>query len=208
MTLSTNTFLPIIAAAAVSLTVGNYNALRPTAAVGGAYGIIGEVPSPPPPPTDGCVEGCPCNGTGKEKSGDGIITFDCRCPSSCKCKGGSSEEVAEEPPKMRKLYRMPGPRWDWEGLNNPSEYYMRAHLLQDHGINATGWSREAMQVGHDNLHNGYDVWGEPPAATGSDCPDGKCPLPSASGSGGGCPGGNCPTSPSGSRRRGLFGWRR
>lgn len=214
-----NTLLPVIAAVAVAAASSGYNAMRPTASVGGAYGVMAQTdtPTPPPQPSTGCVDGCPCGGTGKEKSGDGIITFDCRCPDDCECKGRKSEsccdgEVAEEPPKMRKVYRMPGPRWNWEGLNNPSESFMRAHMMQDHGIDATGWGREAMQVGHDNIHNGHDVWGKEPAASAgnfrSDCPDGKCPLPAASSSGGGCPSGNCPTSSAGSSRRGLFGWRR
>ena len=219
--MSANAFLPLVAAALVTVAAGDYSTLRSTAAVGGSYGLLAAPTVPTAPTTtDGCVDGCPCNGTGKEKSGDGIITFPCRCPASCKCKGGTGDAeccgggdvVKEEPPKTRKLYRMPGPRWNWEGLNSPSESFMRAHMMQDHGVDATGWSREAMQVGHDNIHNGYSVWGKEPAASSgnfrSDCPDGKCPLPSAgSSSSGGCPGGNCPTS-SGSSRRGLFGWRR
>lgn len=188
---STHAMLPIVAAAIVAAAAEGYNAMRPTASVGGAYGLMADATPPTPEPAGGCVDGCPCGGTGKERSGDGIIEFDCRCPEGCECKGAKAKPV-----KMRKLYRMPGPRWNWEGISDPSESFMRQHLLLDHGIDATGWSREAMQVGHDNLHNGHDVWGEEPSAS---CPDGKCPVPSSSI--GGCPGGNCPTTP---RRRGIF----
>ena len=188
-----------LAAALLFGAAETYNAARPAAAVGGAYGLLTAVDTPdtPPAPADGCVDGCTCGGTGKERSGDGILVFDCRCPDGCKCKQSKEEPAKEEPAKKtvtRKLYRMPGSRWNWEGLNSPSESFMRSHLLSDHGINASGWSREAMQVAHDNLHNGYDVWGEEPSTSGgnfrSDCPSGNCPTSS---------------SPS---RRGLFGrWR-
>lgn len=200
--------LPLFAAVAVA-AAGVENPLRPTASVGGAYGIIGGVePAPAPPTTDGCVDGCPCNGTGKERSGDGIISFPCRCPDSCKCKGGSGDagDSCCGGDEVVKPVRMPGPRWNWEGLNSPSDNFMRSHLLQDHGVDATGWSREEMQAAHDNLHNGHGAMG---ATFRDDCPDGTCPAPSSAGSkSGNCPTGNCPTSSSGSRRRGLFGrWR-
>ena len=209
-----------------------YNLARPAAAVGGAYGLLSapDTPGTPPAPAGGCVDGCTCGGTGKERSGDGILVFDCRCPDDCKCKQSKEEPAKEEPPKeepakeeppkeepakktvTRKLYRMPGSRWNWEGLNSPSESFMRSHLLSDHGVNASGWSREAMQVAHDNLHNGYDVWGEEPSTSGgnfrSDCPSGNCPTSTSGGNfRSDCPSGNCPTSSSPSRR-GLFGRRR
>lgn len=38
---------------------------------------------------DGCEEGCKCNGTGEELSGDGILKVNCRCDDSCKCKKGT-----------------------------------------------------------------------------------------------------------------------
>lgn len=37
-------------------------------------------------PTDGCAPECTCNGTGREKTGDGLDTVDCRCDDNCKCK--------------------------------------------------------------------------------------------------------------------------
>lgn len=37
-------------------------------------------------PTEGCDPECTCNGTGKEKTGDGLDTVECRCEPDCKCK--------------------------------------------------------------------------------------------------------------------------
>lgn len=48
--------------------------------------------SEPVSPQAGCEAGCGCNGTGEEKSGDGLAVVSCRCPESCECK------QAEEPP--------------------------------------------------------------------------------------------------------------
>lgn len=49
----------------------------------------------PAPPIEGCVEGCTCNGTGREKTGDGLSTVDCRCPDGCECKAGNSQEMLD-----------------------------------------------------------------------------------------------------------------
>ena len=143
---------------------------------------------------------------------------------SGKCQPTEEEElpVAPEPepePKREEassktvtLYRMKGSRWNWEGRSNPSTSFMRQHLMDDHGIDASLMNREQMQIIHDNAHNYGDgkAFGFPTdfnsSVTASDCPSGTCPTSSRSSSGG-CPGGNCPTSSS-SRSRGLFGrWR-
>jgi len=112
------------------------------------------------------------------------------------------------------LYRMKGSRWNWEGRSNPSTSFMRQHLMDEHGIDASLMNREQMQIIHDNAHNYGDgkAFGFPTefnsSVTASDCPSGTCPTSSRSSSGGGCPGGNCPTGPSRSSGRGLFGrWR-
>lgn len=69
--------------------------------------ILFDLPDAPTPdlPSEGCVDGCTCNGTGREKTGDGLSTVDCRCPDGCDCKAASKQEtpapVAEkvnEPP--------------------------------------------------------------------------------------------------------------
>ena len=90
--------LPLIAAAAVTAGTLVENTMRPTASVGGAYGLVAAVDPSPKPKTDGCVDGCPCNGSGEERSGDGIITFPCRCPSDCECKGDAESCCEEEEP--------------------------------------------------------------------------------------------------------------
>lgn len=177
-----NAAIAVILAAAA----GGFVNRQPVVAVGGAYGLMTATVATP---SGDCPDDCGCGGTGVV--GDGRIEIDCGCPSDCSCKQKKAEPPKAEPPKMRKLYRMPGPTWNWEGVGNPSESFMRLHMMQDHGIDATGWSKKAMQVGHDNLHNGYDVWGEEPASAGTFRSD--------------CPSGNCPTS---SPRRSLFGRRR
>lgn len=63
--------------------------LQPLVATAGAYSVMaGEVvaPAPQPVPPAGCEEGCKCNGTGKERSGDGLAIVGCRCADNCPCK--------------------------------------------------------------------------------------------------------------------------
>lgn len=62
--------------------------LQPFVAAAGSYSLIAASrrPAPPPPAPDGCAEGCKCNGTGRERTGDGLSEVECRCPSDCKCK--------------------------------------------------------------------------------------------------------------------------
>jgi hypothetical protein len=50
----------------------------------------------PDTPAEGCVDGCRCNGTGREKTGDGLSEVDCRCPADCECK--PSEPPRADPP--------------------------------------------------------------------------------------------------------------
>jgi len=56
--------------------------------------------APPVSPVSGCVEGCGCNGTGEERSGDGLAVVACRCPESCECKQ-AKEPVSPEPPAKK-----------------------------------------------------------------------------------------------------------
>ena len=61
--------------------------LQPFVAVTGYYGLLDAAVGPTPAPEPkGCVDGCKCNGTGKEKSGDGLAMVNCRCPDDCDCK--------------------------------------------------------------------------------------------------------------------------
>jgi len=121
-----------------------------------------------------------------------------------------TQEPEESSSKTVTLYRMKGSRWNWEGRSNPSTSFMRQHLMDEHGIDASLMNREQMQILHDNAHNYGDdkAFGFPTefnsSVTASDCPNGQCPLPGSSGSG------SCPTCPGGSssRSRGFFGrWR-
>ncbi len=53
----------------------------------GALTVRNPAPQPTPDgPSEGCVDGCRCNGTGREKTGDGLSEVDCRCPPTCDCK--------------------------------------------------------------------------------------------------------------------------
>ena len=58
-------------------------------------------PAPTPDvPSEGCVDGCRCNGTGEEKSGDGLAIVPCRCEDGCECKAARAEPepvIADEP---------------------------------------------------------------------------------------------------------------
>lgn len=61
--------------------------LQPAIAAYGSYAVMeGKRLPPPSPVADGCTEGCRCNGTGRERTGDGLSESECRCPDSCKCK--------------------------------------------------------------------------------------------------------------------------
>jgi hypothetical protein len=51
----------------------------------------------PDTPAEGCVEGCRCNGTGREKTGDGLSEVDCRCAADCECKPKNEPTPAEPP---------------------------------------------------------------------------------------------------------------
>ena len=64
---------------------------RPFVSVTMAFGAMGYE-QPPVSPQEGCEEGCGCNGTGEERSGDGLAVVACRCPETCECK------AAREPP--------------------------------------------------------------------------------------------------------------
>lgn len=63
----------------------------------GALSVRDREPQPAPDvPSEGCVAGCRCNGTGREKTGDGLSEVDCRCPPTCDCK--PNEPPPAEPP--------------------------------------------------------------------------------------------------------------
>jgi hypothetical protein len=74
--------------------------LQPLIAVAGTCGAMRHPapepdPAPPAPAPAGCAAGCKCNGTGIEKSGDGLSDVNCRCPDNCQCK---AKKVATKGP--------------------------------------------------------------------------------------------------------------
>jgi len=156
-----------------------------------------------------------------QKALEEVQTLKAKSPDCPTCVEPQPEESQEETPEPEEsssktvtLYRMPNnTKWNWSGRSNPSTEFMRQHLMDEHGIDASMMNREQMQLLHNNAHNYGDdkAFGFPTefnsSVTASDCPSGTCPTSSSSSSGG-CPGGNCPTSSSRSYSRGFFGrWR-
>jgi len=68
---------------------------RITADLACRFATVAAFDTAPSPdmPQEGCVDGCGCKGTGREKTGDGLDTVPCRCPDDCDCK-----KSAVEPP--------------------------------------------------------------------------------------------------------------
>ena len=155
-----------------------------------------------------------------QKALEEVQTLKATCPDCPTCADPPPAETPEETPEPEEsssktvtLYRMPNnTRWNWEGRSNLSTEFMRQHLMDEHGIDASMMTRDQMQLLHNNAHNYGDdkAFGFPTefnsSVTANDCPSGNCPTSSSSS--GGCPGGNCPTGPSRSYSRGFFGrWR-
>ena len=63
--------------------------------------VLFDQPDAPDVPSEGCVDGCACNGTGREKTGDGLSTVDCRCPDGCDCKPSNSPEIPDSSPASK-----------------------------------------------------------------------------------------------------------
>lgn len=201
----------IVSTLGCSVRVAEVPDERPFVAVTFYYESMRETSPAPVVPTDGCVDGCGCNGTGEERSGDGLAVVGCRCPETCSCKANKAapEPIVEPDPPLVKIepseptlavIRMPGPRWTFEGLGtNPPPAMKAEHLASDHGLVTTGMTSSEMSDLHDNAHNYGDskAYGVP----------GMTVMKQSSSS---CPGGNCPTPSSGGTviRRGLFGRRR
>ena len=153
-----------------------------------------------------------------QKALEEVQTLKATCPDCPTCAGPEPAETPEEKPEPEEsssktvtVYRMKGSTWNWEGRSNPSTEFMRQHLKEEHGIDASLMDRKAMQAIHDNCHNYGDdkAFGFPTeynSSMTSNCPSGTCPLPGSSGSG------SCPTCPGGSSSRsysrGFFGRRR
>jgi hypothetical protein len=82
--------------------------LQPLIAVAGTYELMvsGPKPNPTPAPApapkpNGCLEGCRCNGTGIEPTGDDLSKVPCRCEDDCPCKTKRCETGKCPPPTQR-----------------------------------------------------------------------------------------------------------
>jgi len=68
------------------------------AALAMRYGALSlRNPAPLPDDKTGCEDGCQCDGTGKERSGDGLAIVNCRCDDDCECKPANKGPVAVKP---------------------------------------------------------------------------------------------------------------
>ena len=68
--------------------------LQPNVSAYGSYAVLeGKRLPPPAPVTEGCTDGCMCNGTGRARTGDGLSDSECRCPADCKCKATKAAAV-------------------------------------------------------------------------------------------------------------------
>jgi hypothetical protein len=50
-------------------------------------------------------------------------------------------------------------RWTVEGRHNYTTEFLAQHLMDEHGLDVNGYTREELQTMHDNIHNGYDAMG-------------------------------------------------
>jgi RecJ-like exonuclease len=131
-------------------------------------------------PGDPCPE---CGGRGKQ--GDGTVEQTClSCkgtgkilPKSQDAKANAVETSIELKPviqawsnkslpdsieqdKKKKIMRRSTFKWT---VNQKKEYTteeLAEHLLREHNTNTIGYSREEMEIMHDNLHNGFTAYGE------------------------------------------------
>ena len=68
------------------------------------------------------------------------------------------KEKAPEPVKQSPT-RMSETVWNLMGTWNYTTEMLANHLKNDHDIDVEGYTREEMQIMHDNIHNGYDPMG-------------------------------------------------
>ena len=150
-----------------------------------AYNIVlqEDIPDPDVPdgkPGDKCPE---CDGRGV--IGDGTIEYKC---NSCNGTGvipdtgavsedtedvvestandikivhieQSSDSIPTAQVERRPVKRMSSTKWT---VNKKSRYTteeLSKHLQKEHKINTDGYSRDELQIMHDNIHNGYPPHG-------------------------------------------------
>lgn len=140
-----------------------------------ALAVVAGGPSPPPTPAPGPSPApariCPeCNNQGWV--GDGTIKLACPNPN---CPVASMAAFDVPPPAPA---RMSGTRWTVDRQRNYTTEELASHLAEDHGVDPAGYTRDELQVMHDNIHNGFPALGGAKAATrsSSSCPNGNCPT--------------------------------
>lgn len=69
------------------------------------------------------------------------------------------EVVKSEEPERKSPARMSEVRWNVMGTWNYSTEMLANHLLNDHKVEVDGFTREELQIIHDNIHNGFDPMG-------------------------------------------------
>lgn len=62
-------------------------------------------------------------------------------------------------PVKAKPVRRHSSRWTVEGRHNYTTEFLAQHLVDEHGLDVSGYNREELQTMHDNIHNGYDAMG-------------------------------------------------
>tara|TARA_Y100000385_G_scaffold290924_1_gene366119 strand:- start:1212 stop:1841 length:630 start_codon:yes stop_codon:yes gene_type:complete len=68
-------------------------------------------------------------------------------------------EVAVITETRRVPIRRHNSRWSVEGRWDYSTEFLANHLADEHGISVEGYTREELQIIHDNIHNGFDAMG-------------------------------------------------
>ena len=159
-------------------------------AAAAAYEVTtpGNAPAPSPAPTpDGSAPGVCSDCLGKGTVGDGRVSVECgTCLGTGRVPPPSTEPEpepeAEAPLALSPVYRRTKTRWTVAGKRNYSDAELARHLMQDHGIDSSGRSREEMQAMHDNTHDGYPADGgnvtqaTTRSRSSSSCPTGRCPT--------------------------------
>ncbi len=68
-------------------------------------------------------------------------------------------EVAVITEARRVPIRRHNSRWSVAGRWDYSTEFLATHLAEEHGIGVQGYTREELQIIHDNIHNGFDAMG-------------------------------------------------
>ena len=71
----------------------------------------------------------------------------------------SESDVAVPVAVRRVPIRRHNSRWSVEGRWDYSTEFLADHLADEHGISVEGYTREELQIIHDNIHNGFDAMG-------------------------------------------------